>query len=239
MTRTMLLAALVAATAVRAEDPAPAADPHLFAAPSADATSTAWSCTVETLSAGAKCVFESQAAIAPDPARQAVENAAAAAKLADALCAKAARNPLEPIPDPSVLSVCRQSFAEKAMACGADGSRPLLDDQGRFGSEFRLCYAALGDVLARARTLAASAGPCCRCLVASKCVPSGERCNREALAGTLEGPAARCAADACAEACRAQIPVPPAPPAAPRRTASDPPSPCFDPNRLEVPCARY
>jgi hypothetical protein len=228
----------VAAALARAEEPAPAADPRLFAEPSADASPTPFACTVETLSSGARCVFESRAERAADAGRQAVENAQVAARLVDGLCARAARHPHEPIPDPDVLATCKRSLSQKAMACGADGARPVLDADGRFGPEFRTCYSAMSEALARVRTMAGSSGPCCRCLAAARCVASGERCNQEALTRTLDGEAARCAAERCGEACGAQIPAPAAAPPAPRaeRPAS---APCFDPNRLERPCAWY
>jgi len=240
MKRLLVLAGLGAALA-RAEDPVPAADPRLFAEPSADTSPTPYACTAETLAAGAKCIFESQAGPAADAARQAIENAQAAARLADGLCAKAARHPQEPIPDPEVLAACKRMFTERAMGCGADGTRPLVDSAGRFGEEFRVCYSAMGQVLARARTMAASSGPCCRCLVAARCIASGERCNQDALERTLEGPAARCAAESCADACRAQIPVSPGA-AGPPSIAAPPPGPpmrappCIQLNAQERPC---
>jgi hypothetical protein len=240
--RTMLaLAAMLCALAAHAEEPASAADPRLYAEPTADASATPFACTVQTLGAGARCMFESQAPAAGDAARQAVENAAAAAKLGDALCAKAARHPEDPVADPDVLAACKRSFAEKAMACGADGTRPLLDAEGRFAPEQRICYAALSDALARARTLASTAAPCCRCLAASGCVASGERCVAEARTRILGGAAAACASERCAEACSARIPAaaPPPEPRPERPARNRSPSPCFDPLAPETPCVAY
>lgn len=242
--RRLLVVVALGATLATAEEPVPAADPRLYAEPSADASPTPYACTVETLGSGARCIFESQAVPASDASRHAVENAQAAAKLADALCAKAARHPQEPIPDPDVLAACKRAFAEKAMACGAEGGRPLLDGGGRFGREFRVCYSAMSEALARARTMTGSSGPCCRCLVAARCAASGERCNQESMMRTLEGPAARCAAESCAEACRAHLPVPPAPPGAPS-IAAPPPGPemrdppCVQLSAREKPCVTH
>lgn len=246
MRRVWVLAAALCAVPARAGEPATAVDPRLYAEPSADTSPTGWACTVETLASGAECVFESEAPAAGDAARQAVENAAAAAKLGDGLCAKAARHPYDPIPDPDVLSACRRSFTERAMACGADGTRPLLDAEGRFGAEFRVCYAALGGVLARARTMASTAAPCCRCLVASRCVTSGERCNADAISQTLDGPVARCAEQSCFDSCRAQLPLPPPPPAPPQEARPPVPVvprpvllvPSVAPASPEMPCAK-
>jgi hypothetical protein len=240
MKRFLLASALASATAV-AEAPAPAADPRLFAAPNADPSASPYACTVETLERGTTCVFESQAAPVADAARQSVENAQAAGRLADRLCSKASRNPLEPIPDPDVLATCKRSFVEKAMACGVETTTPLLDADGRFGSEFRPCYAALADVLGRARVMAASSAPCCRCLAASRCLSSGEGCNARAFSRTLGGAASGCAAEHCNEPCRAYLPVAPPPPepgASRTRSPDAQPSPCFDPLRMENPCVK-
>ncbi len=229
----VLVAAALAAAAARAEEPAPAADPRLFAEPHADEAPTPYACTVETLGAGAKCIFESTAPAAADPAAQAIENAAAAGRLADRLCGKAARHPLEPVPDADVLATCKRAFAEKATVCGTDGTRPVLDGEGRFGPESRLCYAALSEVLSRARTSAATSAPCCRCLVAERCAASGERCNADALGALLDGAAARCAQERCPDVCRARIPLPPVAPGEPS-IAAPPPGP--DVWRAHEPC---
>src|SRR5512139_2926206 len=168
----VVVVAAFAASVARGEESMSSADPRLFAEPRADESPTPYACTAETLVAGTKCFFESTAPAASDPERQAVQNAATAARLADRACQKAARHPLDPIPDPDVLAWCKRTFAQKAAACGADGSRPVLDAEGRFGGEFRLCYAALSEVLARAQMSARTSAPCCRCLVAEKCAAS-------------------------------------------------------------------
>ncbi len=239
----VVVAAALAAGLAQGEEPVPAADPRLYAEPHADESPTPYACTIETLGAGAKCVFESTAPAAADPARQAVENAGAAARLADRLCQKAARHPLDPIPDPDVLAACKRAFADKAMVCGTDGTRPVLDAEGRFGTEFRLCYAALSDVLARARTSAGTSAPCCRCLVAEKCAASAERCNADALSSLLDGPAARCAEDRCREVCGAYVPLPPAQAGEPSIAAPPPGpdvwrSPAHCRGSKEFPCAK-
>lgn len=237
MNRLLVVAALGASLA-RAGEPPPAADPRLYAEPSTDGSPTPYACTVETLSSGARCIFESQAPPAADPARQAVENAQAAVRLADALCAKAARHPQEPVPDPDVLAACRRAFVEKAMGCGADGTRAILDDGGRFGPELRLCYAAMSEALARARTMATSSGACCRCLVAARCTTSGVRCNEEATRRLLDGAVARCAFESCEEACRGRLPAAAPAAATPARPPPEAAAPCFDPERQEKPCVR-
>jgi hypothetical protein len=235
--RSLLVLAALAAAAARAEDVKASPDPRLFAEPSVDGSPTPYACTVESLRTGTRCVFESQAGPAADVTRQAVENAQAAARLADGLCATAARHPHEPLADPDVLGSCKRAFAEKAMACGAEGARPLLDAEGRFAKEFRLCYAAMADALAAARLMAASSAPCCRCLVAARCVASVGRCNAQPFAAGAGG---ACAIESCPEACSAFLPVAPPPAAEPSgaRSRYEPPVPCSDPLRLEAPCVR-
>jgi hypothetical protein len=235
----VVVAALAAAAVAEAEESMSSADPRLFAEPRADESPTPYACTADTLVSGTRCYFESTAPAAADPARQAVENAATAARLADRACQHAARHPLDPIPDPEVLAWCKRTFAEKAAACGADGSRPVLDGEGRFGGEFRLCYAALSEVLARAQTTARTSAPCCRCLVAEKCAASADRCNADALSRLLDGAAARCAEERCRDACRALVPAPPPRQETSRTAPPKGPAPCFDPLRPEMPCAYY
>jgi hypothetical protein len=251
----ILTAVLAAAPLARGQEPKSAADPRLYAEPSADTSATGWACTAETLETGAECVFESQAGPAADPARQAIENAAAAARLGERLCRDASRHPWDPIPDPDVLAACRRIFAENAMACGAHGERALLDEAGRFGAEFRVCYAAMGEALSRARTMSRTSARCCRCLVGNKCLAAADRCNADAISRLLAGATAACAAERCPEACDARIPwdgggaqptparpaePPPSPPVSrfppPPETYFAPTSPCFDPIRMEQPC---
>jgi len=107
-------------------------------------------------------------------------------------------------PDPMVLSACRREFEERAAGCAADGSAPLQDAEGRFGAAARPCYSSLSQVLARARTMAATTGACCRCLAGAGCARSGEACNRT-LASGGGGPQA-CMARSCALECRAFLP---------------------------------
>ncbi|MBI5068657.1 MAG: hypothetical protein HZB56_10490 [Deltaproteobacteria bacterium] len=205
----LLGVALLCAARAGAQQP----DPRLFAPPSADATPTAFACTVETLAAGKDCVFEGQALAAADPVRQAQENGKTAAALGNQLCGRASRLATQARADAAVLAACQRSFVEKAGGCAADGSAPLLDAEGRFGAGARACYAAMSEVLARARFMAAATGGCCRCLTSAGCVKSGEQCNRSLSAGATGG---ACLEQRCGEACRAFLPEPSAPPPAPR-----------------------
>jgi len=222
-----LLALATLALPAAAQQP----DPRLYAPPSADQSPTTFACTVETLAAGKSCVFEGQALPAADATRQAQENGKAAAALGNQLCARAARLAAEPRADPDVLAACQRSFVEKAAGCAADGSAPLLDAEGRFGSGARACYAAMSGVLARARFMAAATGACCRCLVAAGCARSGEQCNRGLAAG--EGGGA-CLARKCPEACGAFTPGAPGhePETSPRPASTPPLDRSSEPRQL-------
>lgn len=201
----LTLLALLGATAA-AQQP----DPHLYAPPSADRSPTSYACTVETLLTGADCVFEGQAPPAADARKQAAENGRAAADLGNRACARAAKLASEPRADADVLAACHREFAQRASGCAADGSAPLLDAEGRFGAGARACYAAMADVLAKARLMAAATGACCRCLVSGGCARRGEECNRGLASGALAP--GRCMATKCGDVCRAFLPAEPAPP---------------------------
>jgi hypothetical protein len=222
---TAMLALLGAAAAAAAQQP----DPRLYAPPSPDRSPSAFACTVDTLLAGADCVFEGQAPAAPDARRQAEENGRAAAALGNRACARAAKLASEPRADPDVLAACHREFARKAAGCAADGSAPLLDADGRFGNGARACYAAMADVLAKARLMAAATGACCRCLVSGGCTRNGEECNRGLASGSL-GPS-RCMAAKCGDVCRAFVPAE-APAGPPRSEAPPPPDPGGEPRRM-------
>ncbi len=171
-----------------------------------DASPTPWSCTVDTLLSGDDCVFETEARASANPEQQALENARAAARLADRACARASRPALEPVADPSVLAACKKDFVERAMACGVDGTHPLLDGRGRFAPGMRICYYAMSEVLARAKFMAETSAGCCRCLVRSRCARSGEQCNRDVSRNELQG--SKCIEGPCSDACRSFVPEP-------------------------------
>jgi hypothetical protein len=200
----------------------PAADPRLYAPPAAREAATAFACTAETLVSGADCILESDAPLSADPAAQLRDNAALAAAMATWACAAAAREPSQPAPDPDVKARCEKAFRERALGCGADGARALLDVRGRFAPEARLCYSALGEALAQARSMASMSAPCCRCLAAARCAELG-RCHRELLSGSPDGRTAACLRASCAEECRSFLPD--RPPAALQPSGAAPPPP--------------
>jgi hypothetical protein len=232
------LAALLVAGAARAEAPRPppAADPRLYAPPSVREEATGFACSVETLVSGADCVLESDAPASTDTVAQARDNEALAASLSGWACAFAARAPGDPAADRGVLAQCEKAFKEQALGCGAEGARALLDGRGLFAPEARRCYAALGEVLASTRTMAATTAPCCRCLAAARCL-DGDRCHRDLLGGAVPSRASACLQASCATACRSFLPD--AAPAPAKPAATEPLRPfCLEPHHPEHRCDR-
>lgn len=229
---------LLAAAVARAEAPRPppAADPRLYAPPSVREEATGFACSVETLVSGAACVLESDAPASTDTAAQAKDNEALAASLSGWACTFAARALGDPAADRDVMAPCEKAFKAQALGCGADGARALLDGRGLFAPEARRCYAALGDVLATTRTMAALTVPCCRCLAAARCFDA-DRCHRDLLGGAVPARAAACLGASCATACRSFLPDPAPAPAKP--AATEPLRPfCPEPRHLERRCDR-
>lgn len=203
----LLLAHAGAPARAQVLHPPPAADPRLYAPPSARPEASGFACSAETLVSGVDCIMESDAPAATATAAQAQDNRAVAAALATWACAAVSRPTPEATADPSVQAQCERAFKERALECGAAGARPLLDAQGRFAPEARACYAALGLVLAAARTQAAVTVPCCRCLAAARCLEAA-RCNGDLLSWPLPARAAACLREACPTACRSFQPDP-------------------------------
>jgi hypothetical protein len=204
-----LIACLVLVLAA-GPDAALALEPGAEAAPPPAAT--AWSCTAETLASGALCVFEGSDDAPPDRGGE---------ELAAEACARAARPGAASPPDAAVLELCTARFRARARECAAAGAPAAVDARGRFPPSARACYAALAEVLAGARTMAALGGRCCACLAANGCARSAVDCNRDLARGTMPDGARRCFADACAEACGRYAP----PPAAEPRDSAGPPAP--------------
>lgn len=189
------LVGLLAVVSARAEQ----ADRRLSAPPTVDTSPTGYACTVETLLDGSTCVFESDAApTGPEAQHRSM------ADLGEKICAAAARPPGEARPDPGVQAVCVAEVRKSVRRC-ADDKAPLLDGAGRFLPSARACYAALGDVLARARTLAATVAPCCRCLAEERC-GDARACVMGGLGKALSGAAGKCASRSCSVTCGPYIP---------------------------------
>jgi hypothetical protein len=103
-----------------------------------------------------------------------------------------------------VLSVCRRELRARLAACGL--GEALVDGEGRFAPPARACYAALQEVLARVRLMAAATSTCCRCAAQARCARSAEACNLDAARGLLDR--TPCLERSCAEECGALLPEP-------------------------------
>jgi hypothetical protein len=174
-------------------------DQRLGAPPHVDDSPTAFSCTLETLLSGTVCVFEGNPAPAlpaepawtmPDAGRQ--------------LCAAGARAPGFARADAALLAWCQAETVKAIRRC-TDSPARLLDGSGRFLPSARSCYAAIGEVLAKARTLAATSGPCCRCLEENRC-GDALACLKAGLGRTLAAGGRACASKACAASCGPYLP---------------------------------
>lgn len=197
---TLRIAAVTCLLATQAADArAQQPDRRLAAPPRADTSPTGYSCTVDTLISGADCVFEGN----PTSRGPGV----ASRSLADAgskLCSAAARPPGEARPDAGVRAACKAEVVRSLDRCGASQA-PLVDAGGRFLPSSRACYAALGNALARARTLAATVAPCCRCLAEARC-GDARACVKQGLGKVLSGAEGKCAARACSSECGPYLP---------------------------------
>lgn len=180
-------------------------------APFAEAPApTAFACSLDSLVSGAECVFEGDAEELAAPW--------SVARFATALCTLATRRPGRAHPDAVVQQVCEAEVARSVAVC-TDEPGKLLDGAGRFLPSARECYGVVGDALARARTLAATLGPCCRCLEGARCAEV-RACVEGGLGQTLSPSAAKCAAGKCSALCDPYL-APGAPPA-PRPPEPDP-----------------
>ena len=174
-------------------------DQRLDAPRHVDDSPTAFSCTLETLLSGAGCVFEGD----PAPALGADPGWA----MADAgrqLCAAGARAPGVARADAALQAWCEAETVKVIRRC-TDSPARLLDASGRFLPSARSCYAAIGEVLAKARTLAATSGPCCRCLEENRC-GDALACLKAGLGRTLAAGGRACASRACAASCGPYLP---------------------------------
>lgn len=175
---------------------APAADPQAAVATSARRASAA--CTRATLQAGVPCLVEGESASAAPSRSRAEENRRHAARLADELCAAAARSGMDEA-DAAVLAACRARVLERTAACGGDGSRPLSDEAGRFNPGFARCYAGLAELAADAASDADTAASCCAC--AAACGQSRGQCLERASRGALGS----CVVERCTSPCAAAL----------------------------------
>jgi len=191
---------LLLVLSVAAQSPKAPAPGSLSAPPQAEPSPTAWSCTVETLSSGKDCIFESKArkSTDQDPSAQEAANVRTVRELAPQVCGRAARSGGKA--DKVLVDMCQRQFSAAAETCGLSGELPLLDEKGRFAPAARACYVALSEVLQKASFAASIATQCCQCLAAS-CKTPAERCYRDLVKGTPDKSARACLADTCAQEC--------------------------------------
>ena len=196
--RAIAAAALsLAALAASAQDAPKIPDPMPV-----DDTPTPFSCTLEKLLRGEKCLLE----VDPQPTlagpAQAQQNIAWAGAAAARVCAAAAVAPGEKGADEALRQACEKEVAQAAIAsCGLDGHAALQDAGGRLGVSGRGCAGRLHEIVARTRAQAAVGLGCCRCLAASKCGPPLLQCTRE-LADLAPGAAlSQCLERTCGDSC--------------------------------------
>lgn len=192
----VLLASIVLVPTARGRDPQPGPPPAVV-----DDSPTGFSCTVQTLLSGAKCVLDFDPPHSSDPADQAAENVRGALSLSHRACLSAVRSEDASV-DPDLLDYCQKTFETAAnTSCSLGGARPLLDGTGRFATGSTECYEALGGVLSRVRSMTALTARCCRC-VSQTCGAEFTTCNEELADDKAEARLASCAVGAaCSEAC--------------------------------------
>lgn len=206
-------------------------DPRIDVA-QADASPTAFSCSVDTLLADRPCYFESLAARSARPREQGRENVRRAAALAADACDRAARPPGLPRPEAAVLDACKKEMAQAVEMCAEEGEYALLDAEDRFSAAAKPCYRAMVLALSKVRLMAATTARCCRCLAQTPCGKGEGQCNKRLARGEVAF-AGKCLAP-CSDECRSFIPDRgPAPGEARRFTPTAVPRP-LDPDCAHV-----
>ncbi len=123
----------------------------------------AWACDRQSLLAGLRCTFEGKTRAQEPSKAQVDENQRQARALGLELCATAATG-RAPQAIPAVKAACEKRLELEVAACGGDGSRRLLDDDGRFNPGHAVCYAALRAVTEVAQRSQDEAQGCCSCI---------------------------------------------------------------------------
>lgn len=195
--------ALVASASVRAQ--APAAPPPPTTAPGATpvvATTTvptAWACTQKTLVDDVPCTVEGKTAPQAASKDGGKEQQRQAKLIADDACRALARSG-EPDEDKGLLNVCNTRMTVAIKKCGGDGTRRLLDDDGRFNPGHTRCYGALAAVVRDMTVLAETSSTCCEC-VADRCGGSADKCVERMGANAKPDASAQCLASTCSAEC--------------------------------------
>lgn len=166
-----------------------------------DTSPTAWSCTVETLSTGKDCVFESTAEPAATPGAQEQENFKFVHELVQTACERASKRTEREPADPKLAAICVKQAKPATAACGIAGERPLVDAAGRFAPSARSCYLQLADALRHTTVMAQVSGACCRCMAAQKCAGTSDACYSDLARAEPSSAEQACMDHACSDVC--------------------------------------
>jgi hypothetical protein len=183
-----------------------------------DETPTHYACTLERLFGGERCTFEFTPVPGAPSEALARDNSQAAA-VAARFCAEAATPRDEQRPEPILRKTCEDEVARVALdGCSFEGRIPLRDAQGRVAAAAGECADALGQVLARTRTMAGFSLGCCRCLAEARCEVPALQCNREMVDLSPGDALQTCLEKSCKSSCSAlhrEDPLPAPPPLPP------------------------
>jgi hypothetical protein len=205
---------LAASSAAQQPPPAPAPAP----------TASAWACTRDTLLQGLPCTIEGRTAAQTASREQAQENQRQAHVLAEGLCGSFAR--MDTVdPEAALQRVCLARVDAAVRRCGGDGSRRLLDDNGRFNPGHARCYGALASMMSEMSDLEQLSSSCCAC-VADRCNANEGQCTERLAQGRDPDVASACLTGVCASECAAlqlsRGAVAPSSKSAPARPAAPP-----------------
>jgi hypothetical protein len=84
--------------------------------------------------------------------------------------------------------------------CGGDGSRRLLDDDGRFNTGHTRCYGALAAVVRDVLVLSDTSSTCCAC-IADRCGGNADKCVERLGANSKPDASAQCLTSTCSSEC--------------------------------------
>lgn len=185
------------ATAAFAQGAAPPPPPTPV---STATTPTAWACTQKTLIDDVPCTVEGKTAPQAASKEAGKEQQRQAKLVADDVCRALARSG-EPDEDRGLLSVCGARMTVAVKKCGGDGTRRLLDDDGRFNPGHTRCYGALAAVVRDMTALAETSSTCCAC-IADRCGGNADKCvERIGANATRPDTSAHCLTTTCGSEC--------------------------------------
>lgn len=116
-----------------------------------DTTPTGQACSTVTLRRSSACFFDGRPTVMETDAakkKQARDNVELARSLGKGLCAeRLAPEVLEPKEKQRRVALCTEGTANASIACSLEGAEVLLDSEGRFSNQGRVCYEALAAAL--------------------------------------------------------------------------------------------